>query len=123
MNVIDRVLGWLKRRYLSTELADAMLLAQYGAKSIDELYVMILMDRTAEPIPLVNMPFKAAAGRAVIKLMKLRAKAQKLNRKKELQAKEAVAKNAHKLTARRNLESKRLARDREQYKKYLQNIA
>lgn len=51
MKIVDRLKHWVG----IDQLEDALLLNRYGARSMDELYIMIMMGRTAEPEHFVKM--------------------------------------------------------------------
>lgn len=51
MKIVDRLKHWVG----IDQFEDALLLNRYGARSIDELYSMIMMGRTAEPTSFVKM--------------------------------------------------------------------
>lgn len=105
-HIVDRIIALLKRWSRYDEVEEARLLHRYGAVNIDELYVMIMMDRTATPTGLWEMRVKTLRARIIGKIIMIRRTHTILNR----QADEELAKSYYTATVRQNLEAKRLAK-------------
>lgn len=117
--IVDRIIAFLKRVTRYDQLEDAMLLNRYGARNMDELYTMIMLGRTNEPIGYWETKMNTLPARVVQWIITFRQTHKVLNR----ETREELAKSVYKTQVRRDLEAKRLARDQEKMRQYLKNTA